>query len=639
MKNRIFIVAVVLVLLVSLAGNAQAHTSQAPSETALVFVKVAGPESWQRFAGTGLPLFATLEGGVLTGANAAGQLKLQQEGLRYQVVDPVLGSGAYYLAQSLGSRTAPDYSAFGDVLLSLPASVLLRMDPSQVDAITLAGVELQAITLTPKPLPSSEAQASYPQSVIPDPLIQGMIDQVSETQVYTYDRQLAGQLPVWVDNGWYTIPTRNTYSGTPIQKTTSWVGQHMVDLGLEVDYHVWNNTTNPDVIGEIPGLTNPGDIYIIGAHIDDVNGTPGADDNASGSVATLLAADILSQFQWGCTLRFAFWTGEEQGLLGSEDYAAEASQSGENIKGYLNLDMIAWNTVGSDPDINLIYTNSIPPTLQLAQLYADVVGAYNLDLIPVLGTGVTGSDHASFWQYGFTSILAIEDDLGGDFNPYYHGAGDTPANTDPAYFTDFVKASIATYAHMSDCLIPPPENGALDGYVTSAVDDAPVQGASVTAENNQGESFSALTDPTGYYTMTLPTDTYTVTAVAEGFQPAVMSDVLITKDELTTVDLQLYPICDPVGGLDFAWLPLEPFAGEPITFTATITGGTSPIEFQWNFGDGITSTGETTSHAFTEHGSFVVSIDSTNACSTQHAEKDILVAQRIEDIYLPLVHK
>ena len=75
---------------------------------------------------------------------------------------------------------------------------------------------------------------------------------------------------------------------------------------------------------------------------------PGADDNASGSVATLLAADILSQYQWGCTLRFAFWTGEEQGLLGSYAYAQQAYQSGENILGYLNLDMIAWNTIGSD---------------------------------------------------------------------------------------------------------------------------------------------------------------------------------------------------------------------------------------------------------------------------------------------------
>ena len=111
---------------------------------------------------------------------------------------------------------------------------------------------------------------------------------------------MAGELPIWVDGDWYTITTRHTNSGTPIQKTMHYVGQHMGnDLGINVEYHVWKNDTNPNVIGEIPGLVNPDDIFIIGAHIDDVNGTKGVDDNASGSVATLLAADILSHYHWG----------------------------------------------------------------------------------------------------------------------------------------------------------------------------------------------------------------------------------------------------------------------------------------------------------------------------------------------------
>ncbi len=93
-----------------------------------------------------------------------------------------------------------------------------------------------------------------------------------------------------------------------------YVGQHMEELGLGVEYHQWGGVTYPNVIGEIPGLVNPKNIYIIGAHIDDVQGAPGADDNASGLVATLLAVDILSQHDWGFTLRFAFWTGEELGL-------------------------------------------------------------------------------------------------------------------------------------------------------------------------------------------------------------------------------------------------------------------------------------------------------------------------------------
>ena len=410
------------------------------------------------------------------------------------------------------------------------------MDPSKVDALTQAGVELRLVTLTPKPLPTAQSESISPDVVDPDPLIQGMIDQVTPGQVSQYDRELAGELPVWVDGGWYTISTRYTNSGTPIQKTTNYVGQHMQELGLDVEYHTWGGDTYPNVIGEIPGLVNPENIYIIGAHIDDVQGTPGADDNASGSVATLLAADILSQYQWGCTLRFAFWTGEEQGLNGSHAYAQRAYQNGENILGYLNLDMIAWNTPNSPTGIDLYYSNSVPGTLAFAQLFADVVNAYNLNLIPGLGTGVTGSDHASFWEYGFNSILAIEDN--GDFNPYYHGPGDTPAHNDLGYFTDFSKASIATFAHKSDCLIPS-GLGALDGHVTQESGGAPIEGASISAEDGLGHSFPATTDESGYYTRTLLADTYTVTASAYGYLSSSISGVVVSSDTVTTQDFTL----------------------------------------------------------------------------------------------------
>jgi hypothetical protein len=452
------------------------------------------------------------------------------------------------------------------------------MDPSQVDPLTQSGAELQAITLTPKPLPTAQAEGIFPDVVNPDPVIRGMINQVTQQQVYQYDRELAGELPVWVDGIWYKIPSRHTYSGTPIQKTTNYVGQHMAnDLGMKVEFQEWNEVTNPNVIGEITGKTNPGDIYIIGAHIDDVYGTPGADDNASGSVATLLAADILSQYQWDCTLRFAFWTGEEQGLYGSRAYAQRARSNKENIIGYLNLDMIAWNTLGSDPYINLIFNYALPPAQELAQLYADVIAAYNLNLLPRFDISITGSDHASFWQYGYTSILAIEDNLGKDFNPYYHRAGDTPAHTDPTYFTNFVKASIATFAHMNGCMIPP---GYLDGHVTAASGGTLTEGAKVTITDAQGHSTQSITDSNGYYTHTLAADTYTVTASAYGYLPTTIDGVVITTDTVTSKDFALetaptYVVSGTVteSGTGAPLLAEIKFLGSPVTVNSNATSG------------------------------------------------------------------
>ena len=632
MINRLLTVVLLLVLLVTLSGSARAKTITPIDQPALVYVELGSSDDMTRFATTQMPMVAVLEHGMLTIASLPEQEALLEAGLNLRILDSDPYSGTYYLARTHFSRPNPDYTSFGQVLLNTGKGVLLRMDPSQVDSLVKTGAELQSITMTPKPLPTTQSEEVFPDVVEPDPIIQGMIDQVTETQVYTYDRQLAGELPVWVDGSPYTISSRYTYSGTPIQKTTNFVGQHMADLGMNVDYHVWNNTTNPDVIGEIPGLFNPGDIYIIGAHIDDVNGTKGADDNASGSVATLLAADIISQYQWGCTLRFAFWTGEEQGLLGSHSYAQEAHNAAENIIGYLNLDMIAWNTIKSPAGIDIIYHAGLPATLELAQLFADVIDVYNINLIPELGTSLGGgSDHSSFWSYNYTAILSIEDQ--NDFNPYYHGTGDTPAHTDLSYFANFVRASVGTFAHMSGCLV-----GYLDGHVTSAGNSSPLEGATVTASNSQGDAYPAATDANGYYTLTLPVDTYTVTVSAESHLPTEVSGVEVIADTTITRDFALQPGCEPLAGLDFTWLPLEPNNSDLVSFTAMVDG-TNPVEFQWSFGDTLTGTGSIVIHAYPNAGTYTVNLTATNACSTNSVSKYLTIQQSMLNIFLPQLYK
>jgi hypothetical protein len=406
-------------------------------------------------------------------------------------------------------------------------------------------------------------------SILPDPLIQQMIDQVTPEQVLYYDRQLVGEIPVWVDDGWYTISTRYTYSGEPIHKTTNFIGQHLAGLGMQVEYHQWGGADYPNVIGELPGVVNPEQIYIIGGHLDAASGTPGADDNASGSVATLLAADILSQYRWGCTLRFAFWTGEEQWMLGSYAYAERTAQNNEDLRGYLNLDMLGWNTPGSQPGIDLIYSENIPPSLALAELFASVVDGYALELVAeIINDPSGGSDHLAFWDFGFNAILAIEDEA--DFNPYYHEAGDTPGHLDLTYFTDYVKASLGTFAHLTGCLIEQ-GIGQIDGHITSG-GGAPIAGATITAEDSYGQQYQTTTDPAGYYTRTLVTDIYTVTASAYAYQPVTVSGVDILSNTLTSLDITLptSPIYQVSGVISEqgSGLPLVAqitFEGSPVT--------------------------------------------------------------------------
>lgn len=80
---------------------------------------------------------------------------------------------------------------------------------------------------------------------------------------------------------------------------------------------------------------------MLGAHTDSVAAGPGINDNGSGITALLEVAKALPKYEIKNAVTFAFWTAEEEGLLGSKHFvnnlpAAEAA----NIRGYLNFDMV-----------------------------------------------------------------------------------------------------------------------------------------------------------------------------------------------------------------------------------------------------------------------------------------------------------
>jgi hypothetical protein len=516
LRSLAFVFLITVVLLT--AGLAPVAAVQSDGR-ALVKIAWRSHEDLERIKATGVPVYATLattgEPYLLAGATPQEIEALQAQGLDVIVLDPDMEGASYYLAYAMPSRLRPEWRTYGQLLLDDGVQVLLRITPKDAARLAEAGAELQAVTFDPKPLRPAVAEEAFPTVIDPDPIIQDMMDQVSLDTVYNYTGDLSGEWPVDIGSAPYTIATRYTYSGTPIQKATEYAGEHLEDLGLPVEYHQWSGSTYPNVIGEITGQTNPDDIYIICAHIDDMPSgpiAPGADDNASGTTSVLVAADILSQYEWGCTLRFALWTGEEQGLLGSNVYAQRAYNQGENIVGVLNLDMIGWNTPASSPDIDLHARSTMPATMELAQLFADVVSAYGVPLYPeIVPLGSTASDHASFWNYGYTAILGIEDFS--DFNPRYHTTGDLLQYLDMEYYTDFVKASVGTFAHMSDCLISgdqppsvsivdPANNDTVSGthrVLVDAADDGTIANVALRVDRDPPVDITANFDGTYYY--------------------------------------------------------------------------------------------------------------------------------------------
>ncbi|MBN2385011.1 M28 family peptidase, partial [bacterium] len=230
------------------------------------------------------------------------------------------------------------------------------------------------------------------------------------------------------------------------------------NLGLTASYQTWSGSYAPNVIGEQTGALTPDQVFIVEGHLDDLPSSglaPGADDNASGAIHALEAAQIMSCYAFKNTIKYLLITGEEQGLLGSEAYADEAELNNENILGVINMDMPGWE--GNSPGSENLDLNYNAASEDLGLLYAQCAVDYStgLNVDAFLCPGLTASDHYPFWQKGWKAICGITDNEGycghtGNY-PYYHTSNDTIANCgDPSFFYATVKTTIATLAELGE---------------------------------------------------------------------------------------------------------------------------------------------------------------------------------------------
>jgi hypothetical protein len=120
----------------------------------------------------------------------------------------------------------------------------------------------------------------------------------------------------------------------------------------ELELNIVNRTfpegrTQHNVVAEIPGTDKAAEVVMLGGHLDSWHAATGATDNAIGCATMLEAIRILKAIgvKPRRTIRVALWSGEEQGLLGSQAYVKEHFGSFENPKpgyanfaGYFNID-------------------------------------------------------------------------------------------------------------------------------------------------------------------------------------------------------------------------------------------------------------------------------------------------------------
>jgi len=141
-------------------------------------------------------------------------------------------------------------------------------------------------------------------------------------------------------------------------------------------------TTSQNVIA---GTQAQGRVLLVGAHLDSVLAGPGINDNGTGVAALLEIARVTRSRAPRLAVRFAFWSAEEFGLIGSRAYASgiDAAQ----LTGYLNFDMLGTRG-GSVGVYNGPFAQRLLGYFKQRGLHAEIVD-------------LTGrSDHFSFEQIG-----------------------------------------------------------------------------------------------------------------------------------------------------------------------------------------------------------------------------------------------
>lgn len=218
-----------------------------------------------------------------------------------------------------------------------------------------------------------------------------------------------------------------------------------VALEFNIQNRVYpQGTTSFNTVGEITGSDKKDEVIMLGGHLDSWHSATGATDNAIGCAVMMEAVRILKALgvKPRRTIRVALWSGEEQGLLGSQAYVKKHFGSFENPQpgyekfgGYFNIDSGTGRARGlsvfGPPEAATIMRGYMEPFADLG-----VAGA-----ITTKSRGLGGSDHTSFNNAGLPGIGVNQDPI-----EYFNTTWHTNLDTYERIVPEDVKASAIVIA-------------------------------------------------------------------------------------------------------------------------------------------------------------------------------------------------
>ena len=222
----------------------------------------------------------------------------------------------------------------------------------------------------------------------------------------------------------------------------------------------------------ILGTSKPDEIIVIGAHYDSVQGSPGADDNASAVAALLEISRLFSGIRAARTLRLVAFVNEEPpfffwGNMGSAIYAKAARRRGDDIRAMFSLEMLGYfsderNSQHYPPLLRHFYPDrghfiGFVSNLRSRTLLKQAVAAFRRRsdfpaesaALPAWVPGVAWSDQLSFWRQGYRGVMVT--DTAFFRNPYYHTPLDTPDRLDYVRLASVTSGLAHAFADLGNC--------------------------------------------------------------------------------------------------------------------------------------------------------------------------------------------
>ena len=200
------------------------------------------------------------------------------------------------------------------------------------------------------------------------------------------------------------------------------------------------------------GSTNPGEMVILGAHMDGRGGGEAANDDASGTALVMEIARVMaaSDIETGRSVRFALWNNEETGLNGARAYVEQRAglQGIENPAGsgrypeprwvaMIQHDMMLWDhgnpvtfNQATDADVDVEFQLNSAMAAESALLGVQLINANRMfatDYPAVLSNSMSNTDSTPFMD--LVPAVSLREnrrlyETGNRANPHWHRATD-----------------------------------------------------------------------------------------------------------------------------------------------------------------------------------------------------------------------